>query len=97
MDKLFKSYPIQKSMNTFFSGDRNFTLQQVTRDLSRLSDSYITSGMMYMEIGFMVQLFHLELVILIYGSRLKNPLPMRGNYNYDQSPSPAIIAGHGFW
>ncbi|KAF8303919.1 hypothetical protein TcYC6_0040450 [Trypanosoma cruzi] len=101
MALLYRGQVVQKLsdsevMNTFFSGDRNFTLQQVTRDLNQLSDSYITSGMMYMEIGFYG-------TIIPFGARhshlwitFKESLPVKGNYNYDQSPSPAIIAAITF-
>ncbi|EKF30629.1 hypothetical protein MOQ_005558 [Trypanosoma cruzi marinkellei] len=83
-------------MSAFFSGDHNFTLRKMTRDLNRLSDSYVTSGMMYMEIGFYGP-------GIPFGARhshlwitFKDPLPTKGKYNYDQSPSPAIIAAIAF-
>ncbi|RNF26080.1 uncharacterized protein Tco025E_01709 [Trypanosoma conorhini] len=81
------------AINTFFSGERNFTLQHIERNLSLLSSAYVTSNMMYMEIGFCGS-------ALPFGGRharlwmtFEQLPPVEETYKYDQPLSSPVIAG----
>ncbi|ESL10979.1 hypothetical protein TRSC58_01280 [Trypanosoma rangeli SC58] len=80
-------------INKFFSGKRNFTLQRVERSLGLLSSDYVTSDMMYMEIGFGGP-------ALPFGARharvwitFEDLPPVEETYTYDQPLSSPVIAG----